>query len=200
MVETARRPALSCAVMLTVFEIEVDQDASQLLDSGGEAGPDLFDRPKNGESVVARSWPSLKVWDPESPRASFFYLHHRFLVMDANAMRALRVALDRSGELIRLNVASVGDVFLFNPLLTLGEDAVDWPRTKGKLGAYHQVSLNKQLIPPSSIFRIQKIGGIFLSSELKEDESDFLCLHSKHRLTGITFKKLWDEQSGAVIY
>lgn len=197
--ETARRPVLSSAVMLTVFKIEVDQDASQLLDSGGQIGPNLFARPANGESVVDRSWPSFNVFDPESPRANFFYLHHRFLVMDANATRALRVALDRSGELIRLDVAGVDDLVLFNPWLTLGTEAVDWPRTKGKLGVYHQVSLNKESIPHVSIFRIEKIGGIFLSTELKEDESDFFHLYQKHHLTGLTFKKLWDEQSGAIL-
>lgn len=200
MVETGRRPVLSSAIMLTVFKVAVDQDASQWIDSESGIVRNLFDRPANGESVVARAWPSLKVWDPESPRANFFYLHHRFLVMDTNATRALRGSLDRSGELIRLAVAGVGDLFLFNPWLTLGEDAVDWPGCKGKLGTYHQVSLNKQFIPHSSIFRIQKIGGVFLSSELKEDESDFLYLYRKHSLTGLTFKRLWDEQSGAVVY
>jgi hypothetical protein len=186
--------------MLAVFKVAVDQDASQWIVSASGIVRNLFDRPENGESVVARPWPSFKLMDPESPRANFFHLNHRFLVMDANATRALRAALDRAGELIHLNVAGVGGLFLFNPWLTLGEDSVDWPLTKGQLGVYHQLSLNKQFIPPSSIFRIQKIGGVFLSSELKEDESDFLYLYNKHSLTGLTFKKLWDEQSGAVIY
>lgn len=185
--------------MLTVFKIVVDQDASQWIDSAPGRDPNLFDRPENGESVVARPWPSFKLMDPQSPRANFFYLHYRFMVMDATAVNVLRPALGSCGELVPLNVTSVGDVFLFNPWLTLGTEAVDWPRTKGQLGEYHQISLHEEFIPHVSIFRIKKIGGVFLSTELEQDESDFFYLYQKHHLAGLTFKKLWDEQSGAVL-
>lgn len=198
MVETGRRPILSGAVMLTVFEVAVDQEGSQLLDSVVEVDADLFAKPVNGESVAARPWPALRVFDPEFPSANFFYFHPSFLVMDTNAANVLNSVLSSYGEFVRLNVTSVGDVLLFNPWLTLETEAVDWPRTKGKLGTYHQISFNKERIPHLSIFRIEKMGGIFLSTELEEDESDFFYLYQKHQLTGLTFKKLWDEQSGAV--
>ena len=31
----------------------------------------------------------------------------------------------------------------------------------------------------------------YLSSELRDDGGDFLCLYQKHRLSGLYFKKLW---------
>jgi hypothetical protein len=42
------------------------------------------------------------------------------------------------------------------------------------------------------------MSGLYLSSELEDDEKDFLYLYQQRQLSGLYFKKLWDEHSGAV--
>jgi hypothetical protein len=182
---------------LAVFQVGTDVENSQLLDA--DIDPSLWARPANGESVAGRSWPStLTVFDPQSPRSSFYYLHESFLVMDGRSMLLCRSALEGRGEFVPLSVADVGTVYMYNPWTTLSQDAVDWSKTKGKLGVYSNLTLNKDLIPPVSIFRLPKMSSLYLSSELRDDEDDFLYLYRKYGLSGLYFKKLWDESAGAV--
>lgn len=148
--------------------------------------------------MLGRPWPShLTVGDPDSPRANFFYLHEMFLVMDDQAEKACRATFG-SGELLPLPVTGLGTVYLYNPLRRLDENAVDWTATKNDLGVYSNLTLIKEHIPSTSIFRLPKMSGLYLSSELRDDEGDFLYLYKKHRLSGLYFKKLWDEHSGPV--
>ena len=177
----------------------MDLENSQLLDSSGDCDVrKLYARPVDGESVAGRPWPShYTVFDPESPRANFFYLHEMFLVMDEQAEEICRVTLG-SGELLRLAVTGLGHVYLYNPLRRLGEDAVDWAATKCDLGVYSNLTLVREHIPSPSIFRLPKMSGLYLSSELQDDEKDFLYLYQQRQLSGLYFKKLWDEHSGAV--
>jgi hypothetical protein len=183
----------------SVFQVGVDIEYTQVLNTSGNCDlRKLYARPANGESVAGRAWPShLTVGDPNSPRANFFYLHEMFLVMDEQAEKACGVAFG-GGELLRFPVDGLGDVYLYNPLRRLGEDAVDWIATKNDLGVYSNLTLIKEHIPSTSIFRLPQMSGLYLSSELRDDERDFIYLYRKHMLTGLYFKKLWDDQSGAV--
>ena len=104
----------------------------------------------------------------------------------------------RRGELIRFSVDEIGDVYLYNPTITLGMDAVDWSATRGKYGVYSNLTLVKHAIPSNLVFRLPKMSNLYLSSQLENDEQDFLYLYKKHKLSGLYFKKLWDEHSGAV--
>jgi len=141
---------------LTVFQVGVDMDNSQLLDTDADVAK-IFARPVDGESVAGRPWPGkLKLFDPSSPRANFFYLHESFLVMDAATVDWCRPAL-RRGELIRFSVNEIGDVYLYNPTITLGMDAVDWSATRGKYGVYSNLTLVKQAIPSNLVFRLSDI-------------------------------------------
>jgi hypothetical protein len=181
---------------LAVFQVEVDDENSQLLDAEG-VDLDIFALPTNGESVAERRWPSLlTVFDPDFPRANFYHFHSSFLVMDSETMMICRSALGRHGEFIQLTVAGVGSVYLYSPLLTLSVDAVEWSETKGRYGAYHNLTLRKEFIPTVSIFRLPRTRGVHLSTELREDERDFFYLYRKHALSGLYFKKLWDEVDG----
>jgi hypothetical protein len=183
---------------LTVFQVGIDHENSQLLDAEG-VDLEIFAPPANRESVAGRSWPStLSVFDPSSPSANFYFFHESFLVMDTASMMRCRAALDRCGEFIPLNAAKLGSVNMYNTLITLSQDAVDWSKTKGTLGIYSDLTLNKKLIPPASIFRLPKISSIYLSTNLDEDENDFFYLYRKHALSGLYFKKLWDEIEGPV--
>jgi|SoiMethySBSTD1v2_1073268.scaffolds.fasta_scaffold1146940_2 hypothetical protein len=183
---------------LTVFQVGVDVEYTQVLNTSGGDVRKLYARPANGESVVGRPWPShLTVGDPDSPRANFFYLHEMFLVMDEQAEKACRVAFG-GGELLRFPVVGLGDVYLYNALTRLGEDAVDWVATKNDLGVYSNLTLIKEHIPSTSIFRLPKMSGLYLSSNLQDEAGDFLFLYEKHKLSGLYFKKLWDEEAGAV--
>ena len=182
---------------LTVFQVGVDMDNSQLLDTNADVAR-IFARPADGELVAGRPWPAkLKLFDPSSPRASFFFLHESFLVMDAATADLCRPAL-RRGEWIRFSVDELGDVFLYNPTSTLGMDAVDWSATRGQYGVYSNLTLVKQAIPPNLVFRLPKISSLYLSSQLQNDEQDLYFLYQKHKLTGLRFKKLCDESSGPV--
>lgn len=184
---------------LTVFQVGVDVENSQLLNTSGDCDlRKLYARPANGESVAGRAWPSqFTVFDPDAPRANFFYLHDLFLVMDEQAERVCRAAFG-GGELLRFPVLGLGDVYLYNPLRRLDEDAVDWTATKNDLGVYSNLTLVREHVPSPSIFRLPKISGLYLSSELQDEERDFLHLYNKHNLSGLYFKKLWDEHSGVV--
>lgn len=185
---------------LTVFQVAADIENAQILETHSGEGDleKLFARPANGEWVSGRPWPShLTVFDQNAPRANFFYLHDMFLVMDEPAEKVCRVAFS-SGELLRFPAEGPGHVYLFNPLRRLDEHAVDWAATKGKYGAYHNLTLVRQHIPPPSIFRLPKMSGLYLSSELRDDAGDFLYLYQKHKLSGLYFKRLWDEDSGPV--
>ena len=184
---------------LTVFQVAADLENAQILESSGDCDFEkLYARPTNGESVSERPWPShFTVFNRNTPRANFFYLHDMFLVMDEQAEKACRVAFG-SGEILRFPAQGPGHVYLFNPLRRLDEHAVDWAATKGKYGAYHNLTLVRQHIPPPSIFRLPKTSGLYLSSELRDDEGDFLYLYQKHKLSGLYFKRLWDEDSGPV--
>jgi hypothetical protein len=184
---------------LTVFQVGADIENSQILGNAGECDlRKLYARPANGESVAGRPWSShFTVFDPKAPRANFFYLHDLFLVMDEQAEKVCRPAFG-SGELLRFPVAGLNDVYLYNPLLRLGDDAVDWATTKNDLGVYSNLTLIREHIPSRSMFRLPKMSGLYLSSELRDEEGDFLYLYKKHKLSGLYFKKLWDESSGAV--
>jgi hypothetical protein len=184
---------------LTVFQVAVDLENAQSLDTSGDFDlSKLYARPANGESVAGRPWPShFSVFDRIAPRANFFYLDDLFLVMDAETEKACRFALS-SGELLRFPVEGLGEVYLYNTLKRLDPNAVDWAATKGKSGAYSSLTLVAEHIPSPSIFRLPKMSGLYLASELQDDEGDFLYLYKKHKLSGLYFKKLWDETSGAV--
>jgi hypothetical protein len=184
---------------LTVFQVGVDIENSQILDSASECDlRTLYARPADGESVAGRPWPShYTVFDPHAPRANFFYLHDLFLVMDEQAEKACRAAFG-GGELLRFPVAGLNDVYLYNPLRRLEPDTVDWTATKNDLGVYSNLTLIREHIPSPSIFRLPKMSGLYLASELRDEEGDFLHLYEKHKLSGLYFKKLWDEHSGAV--
>jgi hypothetical protein len=183
---------------LTVFQVGVDLENAQLLDTQAADVGTLYARPADGESVAGRPWPAtLKLFDPSKPRASFFYLHESFLVMDAATADLCRPAL-RCGELIRFSVTEIGHVYLYNPTITLRMDAVDWSATRGKYGVYSNLTLMKEMIPPNLVFRLPKMSNLYLSSHLQDDEQDLLYLYQKHKLSGLYFKKLWDEQAGAV--
>jgi hypothetical protein len=183
----------------TVFQVGADLENAQILTSAGVCDFEkLYARPANGESVVGRPWPShFTIFHTNAPRGNFFYLDDMFLVMDEHAESVCRVAFC-SGELLRLPVADLGHVYVYNPLRRLEEDAVDWAATKGKYGAYSNLTLVGRHVPPPSIFRLPKMSSLYLSSELRDDEGDFLYLYKKHQLSGLYFKKLWDESSGAV--
>ena len=75
---------------------------------------------------------------------------------------------------------------------------MDWSATENDLGIFSNLTLKKELIPTPAIFRFPKMGALFLSSRLEEDNRDFYSLYRKHRLSGLFFKKLWDEHSGPV--
>jgi hypothetical protein len=184
---------------LTVLRVGVDIENTQLLDSGGECDVSaLYARPADGESVAGRPWPSrFRVSDPDAPRANFFYLHDMFLTMDEQAENACRAAF-RGGEVLRFPVAGRDDVYLYNPLRRLGPKSVDWTATKNDLGIYSNLTLIRAHIQSPSIFRLPRMSGLYIASELRDEEDDFLFLYKKHRLSGLYFKKLWDEHSGAV--
>jgi hypothetical protein len=183
---------------ITVFQVGVDVENSQALDSATDFDVGLLACPANGESVAGRPWPAFSVWDPTAPRANFFYLHELFLVMDAKAASLCKPALEQSGELIRLSVTGIDEFYLYNPWITFPHDAVDWAATKNDLGMYSNLSLRKEFIPSASIFRLPKMHELYLSSELAGSEADFFYLYQKHGLSGLYFKKLWDESSGPV--
>jgi hypothetical protein len=184
---------------LTVFQVGADLENAQILTSEDDCDfGKLYARPANGESVAGRPWPShFTVFDTKLRRGNFFYLDDMFLVMDERAAEVCRAAFC-SGELLRFPVAEVGQVYVYNPLRRLEEDAVDWAATKGDAGAYSNLTLVRRHVPPPSIFRLPKISSLYLSSELRDDEEDFLYLYKKHKLSGLYFKKLWDESSGPV--
>lgn len=170
-----------------------------MLSTASDVDGSLFARPAGGESVAQRAWPSaFTVFDPASRRANFFYLHDVFLMMDERTANLCGKALGRSGEVIRFDVEQVGSVYLFNPWATLEHEAVQWSDTKGRLGVYSNLTLRKELIPRISLFRLPKISGLYVSSDLQDDEDDFVYLYRKHRLSGLYFKELWDERSGGV--
>jgi len=186
--------------MLTIFQISVDLENSQSLGPVGGFDSRLFSRPGNAESIANRSWPStLSVSNPDCPRANFFYVHQFFLLMDALAASKCRPALDKCGEMLEFDAVDIGPVYLFNTLQTLSTNAVDWSVTKGRGGVYFNLSLFRNCIPTQpSVFRIEKIGGIFLSTALQEDDEDFYHLYHVGKLSGLFFKRLWDEQFGPV--
>jgi hypothetical protein len=47
-----------------------------------------------------------------------------------------------------------------------------------------------------TIFRLPKIGGLYVSSEVKEDGQDLFRLYHRNGLRGVYLKKLWDEVDG----
>lgn len=148
--------------------------------------------------MAGRPWPAhFTVFDPDEPRANFFFLHDMFLTMDEHAAKICRGTFG-SGELLRFPVAGPGHVYVYNPLRRLGENAVDWTATKNDLGVYSNLTLIREHIPSPSTFRLPEMSGLYLSSELRHDEGDFLYLYNKHKLSGLYFKKLWDDHSGAV--
>lgn len=184
---------------LSVFQIGVDLDRSQLLESSTDFDVRFFGRPKHGESVATRPWPAMyKVFDPHAPRANFFYLHDSFLMMDEVAATACRPALERFGEIIPLHLEGGENIYMYNPMSTLEQSAIDWTKTRGKLGVYSNVTLHREAIPSPSIFRLPKMSGLYVSSQMLKDDDDFLYLYRRHGLTGLYFKKLWDELSGPV--
>lgn len=184
---------------LTVFQVGVDVEGSQLLESATDFDVRFFRRPKDGESVATRPWPAMyRIFDPQAPRSNFFYLHDSFLMMDEVSANACKLALERCGELIRFPLEGGGHVYMYNPLSTLEQSAIDWTKTRGKVGVYSSLTLHKEAIPSASVFRLPKMSGLYLSSELKDDERDFLYLYRRHGLCGLYFKKMWDEDLGGM--
>lgn len=197
LVETRWWCILAVAMTLTVFQVGTDDENSQVITA--EFDVRLLEPPADGESVAGRPWPStFWVFDRDCPRANFYDFYRSFLVMDSKAMSLCRSALERCGEFVRFNVTDLGSVYLYNPWRTLSQDAVDWSKTQGTLGVYSNLTLNKELIPPASIFRLPRMRNLYVSSRLREDEDDFVYLYRKHGLTGLHFKKLWDESAGPV--
>jgi hypothetical protein len=199
MVVARKQPILSKPMTLAVFQVGVDVDQSQLLESSTDFDVRFFGRPKHGESVATRPWPAMyKVFDPHSPRANFFYLHDSFLMMDEVAVSACKSTLERCGEIIPFRLEGGGSIYMYNPMSTLEQSAVDWTKTRGKLGVYSNLTLHKEAVPSASIFRLPKMGGLYVSSQMLQEDGDFFYLYRRHGLTGLYFKKLWDESSGPV--
>jgi hypothetical protein len=182
---------------LTVFQVGVDVERAESLDSAPDFDVRILAPPASGESVADRPWPPFTVFQDESPHANFYHLHDSFLILDQEAMSACRSALDPHGESIKLDLRGVaGDTYLYNPWMTLDLAAVDWSVTRGRYGCYSNLTLNREAIPRNSIFRLPKIGGLYVSSEGKEDVKDLHHLYYRNGLRGLYFKKLWDEASG----
>ena len=189
------------ALMLTLFQVWPDLERAQYVyPTAGDLPGELLVRPKDGESILGRPWHRTLQVDapPEVSGSNFFILHTIFLLMDMKAKNACQPALEPCGEFLSFELEGVGEVFLFNPLDTLKPEVVDWSATKYSYGTHSNLTLNKDLIPAPAIFRMPRMGDLFISSRLEEDERDFYFLFHKHGLTGLDFKKLWDERSGPV--
>jgi hypothetical protein len=187
--------------MLTVFQVLVDLENSQMLDTGFGLDPRMLEPLRRGESIAARPWPrTLKVWDPDYPRANFFYFSRWFLTMDDRAASVCRSALEVCGEFVCFDLEGEQSekVYMFSPRLTLTHEAIDWAATRGKLGVYWNVTLDRNQIPAPAIFWIPKMGALYLSTQLEDDEMDFFHIYKEHQLTGLCFKRLWDEHGGPV--
>lgn len=185
--------------MLSVFQVWVDLEFSQRLDSDAFADRTIPAKPVNGESVAGRNWPqNLRVFDADIPRSNFFALNDSFLTMDANAAAACRDGLKKTGEFVPLRMGEGEQVWLFNPWLTIEQAGVDWAKTRYSFGVYYNLTLKAEYLSGARLFRIPKISGLFLSTTLETDETDFFYLYQKHGLMGLYFKKLWDENNGGV--
>jgi hypothetical protein len=187
--------------MLTVFQVLVDLESSQMLDTERGLDPQMLEPPRDGESIAARPWPrTLEVWDPDRPRANFFHFSRWFLTMDDRAASVCRSALELHGDFVCFDLEGKPSekVYMFSPRLTLTHEAVDWAATQRRFGLCRNVTLDGSRIPAPAIFRMPEMGGLYLSTQLEEGEMDFFHLYKKYQLTGLYFKRLWDEHGGPV--
>jgi len=187
-------------VVLTVFQVRADVEGAQWLSSDEFEQGRLTARPANGESIATRPWPrSLHVLEASIKRTDFFMLNEFFLTMDGRTRKLCEAALNSCGEFIRFQLRETGeDIFLFNTWLTLEPEAVDWVATKPSFGVHYNLTLKAERIKGPSIFRIPKMAALFVATHLQPDDADFYHLYQKHELTGLYFKRLWDERSGGV--
>lgn len=171
-------------------------------------GSDAFDihegltaPPRGCESVAERPWPdTLRLGDPSLPLSDFFDFDPAFLVMTERARSVCSSALDARGEFIPFKLADTGEnIFLFNTRLYLDIDAVAWTDTRHSFGVHYNLTLKPGSLTGPGILRIPKLVGLFIATRLEPDTADFFHLYQQYKLTGLYFKKLWDEATGPVL-
>jgi len=154
------------------------------------------------ERIDSWTTPTLFIADPRQPIANFYQFTRNALVFDERARDVMLDLFEACGQIFPLDVEGLGrQLYLLNVLEVA--DAIDEQKSRwdinpdGERAALLDFHFRKEaLLERCSIFKIPEI---FLNPVLACHDStagsdDFMTRYQTEALTGLKFRKLWEER------
>lgn len=161
-----------------------------------KSGSLKFDGASKSESW---SQPAFRVQNPILKEGDFVGIGPGCLGLRSSAVARLLEILERSGEMLPVNPASLG-VSIFN--VTECVNCLDHERTKWIYGEESGLPIRiekyafvKELIPEATIFKIPELAKakILAHDGFCDEEDTFFSSVKRYGLTGIRFEEIWSE-------
>jgi hypothetical protein len=150
----------------------------------------------------ADSWvePEFRVYNLVLKRGDFLRVASGTLGIREPAMQKLQSILERAGELLPISVSGER-VWCLN--VTECVNCLDHPKVEWLYGQeskrpfrISKFAFRRDMMPESSIFKIPETvrGTVLTHTGLLEEDDDFFLQVTRHKMTGIRFELLYDDE------